>query len=397
MGKAGRKLRIAVLYGGRSGEHEISLISAASVLRNLDPERFEAVPIAVDKDGRWHAGDAAAIDRAAKSLPVFRDLPPVLLPPAPSVSAEGEGATLMRYGGELAPAAALPTVDVVFPVMHGTLCEDGTIQGFLELTELPYVGCGVLASAVGMDKEVAKRLCAAAGVPIVPYLSLRAGAWDPTSLPALVGERLGYPCFVKPAGCGSSVGVHKVKRPEALVAAVEDAFRFDRKVLIEQAVGGLAGAREIEVAVLEDPDPAAPPLCSTVGEINPRHEFYSYEAKYLDENGASLSIPAALDAGELREAQRLAAAAFRALECEGLARVDFFLEKPLPDDEKTGRRPALYFNEVNTLPGFTSISMYPKLWEASGIGYSELITRLIELALKRHAQKKALVRDFIRT
>jgi D-alanine-D-alanine ligase len=234
-------------------------------------------------------------------------------------------------------------------------------------------------------------------VPIVPYLALRAGAWDPSSLPAEVGERLGYPVFVKPAGCGSSVGVHKVKSPDALCAAVEDAFRFDRKVLIEQAVGGAAGAREIEVAVLENPDPAGAPLCSTVGEINPRHEFYSYEAKYLDENGASLSIPAALGADEQREAQRWAAAAFRALECEGLARVDFFLERARPDDAQTGHRPALYFNEVNTLPGFTSISMYPKLWEASGIGYTELLTRLIELALKRHAQKKALVRDFIRS
>jgi D-alanine-D-alanine ligase len=387
---AASRLRVAVLYGGRSGEHEISLISAASVLRNLDPERFEAVPIAIDKDGRWHAGDAAAIDRAAKSLPVFRDLPPVLLPPAPSSSA---GATLVRYGGgELTRAPSLQTIDVVFPVMHGTLCEDGTIQGFLELTELPYVGCGVLASAVGMDKEVAKRLCAAAGVPIVPYLVLRTGAWDPSSLASQVAERLGYPCFVKPAGSGSSVGVHKVKTPEALIPAVEDAFRYDRKVLIEQAVGGATGAREIEVAVLENPDPGGPPLCSTVGEINPRHEFYSYEAKYLDENGATLSIPAALDEREQREAQRWAAVAFRALECEGLARVDFFLDRGGPD-----RPPALYFNEVNTLPGFTSISMYPKLWEASGVGYSDLLTRLIELALRRHSQKKALIRDFTRS
>lgn len=387
---AANRLRVAVLYGGRSGEHEISLISAASVLRNLDPERFEAVPIAIDKDGRWHAGDAAAIDRAAKSLPVFRDLPPVLLPPSPS---PGAGATLVRYGGgELAKAPSLQTIDVVFPVMHGTLCEDGTIQGFLELTELPYVGCGVLASAVGMDKEVAKRLCAAAGVPIVPYLVLRTGAWDPSSVAKQVEQRLGYPCFVKPAGSGSSVGVHKVKTPAALLPAVEDAFRYDRKVLIEQAVGGATGAREIEVAVLENPDPGGQPLCSTVGEINPRHEFYSYEAKYLDENGATLSIPAALDEGERREAQRWAAVAFSALECEGLARVDFFLDRGGPD-----RPPALYFNEVNTLPGFTSISMYPKLWEASGVSYSDLLTRLIELALRRHSQKKALIRDFTRT
>lgn len=389
----GRRLRVAVLYGGRSGEHEISLISAASVLRNLDPERFEAVPIAIDKDGRWHAGDAATIDRAAKSLPVFRELPPVLLPPLPSA---GEGATLVPYGERAVPAlppGTLQAVDVVFPVMHGTTGEDGTIQGFLELTELPYVGCGVLASALGMDKEVAKRLCAAAGVPIVPYLALRAGAWDPTTLPDLVKERLGYPCFVKPAGSGSSVGVHKVKSAAALVAAVEDAFRFDRKVLIEQAVGGLGGAREIEVAVLESPEPGAAPLCSIPGEINPRHEFYSYEAKYLDENGATLSIPAELSAEEQREAQRWAAAAFRVLECEGLARVDFFLERAGRD----GGPPRLYFNEVNTLPGFTSISMYPKMWEASGIAYRELLSRLIELALRRHAQKKALVRDFSRS
>jgi D-alanine-D-alanine ligase len=378
-----RKLRVAVLYGGRSGEHEVSLQSAASVLRNLDPERFEPLPIAIDKEGRWHFGDVSRIERGARTLPVFRDAPTVLLPPNPASEADGASALIPVAQASL--SRPLPSVDVVFPVMHGTLCEDGTIQGLFELADVAYVGCGVLASAVGMDKEFAKRLARDAGLPIVPYVTVLDGPWrkNPAPTAAAVARELGYPCFVKPAGSGSSVGVSKVKSPDALAAAIAEALRYDRKVLIEKAIA----AREIEVAVLQHPDPAEGPLTSTVGEINPagEHEFYSYTAKYLDENGAELCIPARLDAAQVQEAQRLAALAFTTLGCEGLARVDFFL------DRNDGR---LYFNEVNTLPGFTSVSMYPKLWEASGIPYRELLSRLIDLALARADRKRALVRDF---
>ncbi len=377
-----RKLHVAVLYGGRSGEHEVSLQSAASVLRNLDPARFVAVPIAIDKDGRWHPGDVSRIEKGARTLPVFREQPQVVLPPNPPQSAGAqlvplETTTLVGLG------LPLPPIDVVFPVLHGTYCEDGTLQGLLELADVPYVGCGVLASAIGMDKEVAKRLAGLAGIPVVPYLTVhsRTYAAQASTLPAEVGHALGYPCFVKPSGSGSSVGVHKVKKPEDLDAAVRDALRFDRKVLIEKAID----AREIEVAVLENSDPSGEPLCSIAGEINPRHEFYSYQAKYLDENGAALLVPAPISPAQLAEVKKWAALAFTTLECEGLARVDFFL------DRKTGQ---FYFNEVNTLPGFTAISMYPKLWEASGISYAELLSRLVDLALRRGQEKKALIHDF---
>ncbi len=277
----------------------------------------------------------------------------------------------------------LPQIDVVFPVLHGTFCEDGTLQGLLELADVPYVGCGVLASAIGMDKEVAKRLAGLAGIPVVPYLTIHGRTYpsQASSLPTEVERVLGYPCFVKPSGSGSSVGVHKVKHPHELDAAIRDALRFDRKVLIEKAID----AREIEVAVLENLDPSGGPLCSIVGEINPRHEFYSYEAKYLDENGAALLVPATLSAEQVSEVQQWAGRAFSILECEGMARVDFFL------DRKSGQ---FYFNEVNTIPGFTSISMYPKLWEASGVGYQELLSRLIDLALRRASEKKKLIHDF---
>ena len=381
-----RKLRVAVLYGGRSGEHEVSLQSAASVLRNLDPDRFDAIPIAIDKAGRWHLNDLSLIEKGARTLPVFRDAPMVLLPPNPP--SDGGATALVPMGtttGALAMGPGLPSIDVVFPVMHGTLCEDGTIQGLLELADAAYVGCGVLASAVGMDKEVAKRLARDAGLPIVPYVTVHEGPWlrNPGPTAQAVAAELGYPCFVKPASSGSSVGVSKVKNATALDNAIREALRYDRKVLIEQAID----AREIEVAVLEHSDPAEPPLTSIAGEINPadKHEFYSYTAKYLDESGATLRIPAAIDAAQTTEAQRLAAAAFQTLGCEGLARVDFFL------DRRDGR---FYFNEVNTLPGFTSVSMYPKLWEASGIPYRELLSRLIDLAIARAGRKRALIRDF---
>jgi D-alanine-D-alanine ligase len=377
-----RKIHVAVLYGGRSGEHEVSLQSAASVLRNLDPARFIAIPIAIDKDGRWHPGDISRIEKGARLLPVFRDQPQVVLPPNPPSS---QGSMLIPVDSPtlVGMGLPLPTIDVVFPVLHGTFCEDGTLQGLLELADVPYVGCGVLASAIGMDKEVAKRLAGLAGIPVVPYLTVhgRSYAAQAAQLPIEVERTLGFPCFVKPSGSGSSVGVHKVKRPSDLDAAVRDALRFDRKVLIEKAID----AREIEVAVLESLDPTGEPQCSIPGEINPRHEFYSYQAKYLDENGAELLVPATLSSEQVSEVRKWAGLAFSTLECEGMARVDFFL------DRKSGQ---FYFNEVNTIPGFTSISMYPKLWEASGLPYQTLLSNLIDLALRRAGEKQALIHDF---
>ncbi len=374
-----KKTRVAVLYGGRSGEHEVSLVSAASVIRNLDPERFEVVPVAIDKQGRWHLHDRKLIAQAGKSLPVYQDTPVVVLPPNP-VEGEGPGAQLRPLDMRSAESAAF---DVVFPVMHGTNCEDGTIQGLFELAEIAYVGCGVLASAVGMDKDVAKRIARDAGLPIVPFISLRPAQWskDPVEIRERVQRELGFPCFVKPCNAGSSLGVHKVKEASAFEAAVKDAFRYDSKILIEKAVQ----AREIEFSVLENLDPSKPPLVSIAGEIAPTHEFYSYEAKYVDENGAKLMIPAEISPAQMKEAQELARDTFVALECEGMARVDLFLDK------QSG---AFYLNEINTLPGFTQISMYPKLWEASGLSYGDLLTQLIDLALARHSRRRKLLREY---
>jgi D-alanine-D-alanine ligase len=371
-----KKLRVAVLYGGRSGEHEVSLQSAASVINYLDRDRFEIVPVAIDKQGRWLLNDISLLE-GKKSLPVFKNAPKVVLPPNP---AETDGGSALIRLGESGEARG---IDVVFPVMHGPLCEDGTIQGLLELADLPYVGCGVLASAIAMDKDMAKRVARDAGIPIVPYVSLQHEVWkkEKQQLAKSIAEQLGYPVFVKPANMGSSVGVHKVKEPGDLDAALEDAFNYDRKVVIEAAVN----AREIEVSVLENPEAGADPLVSIPGEIDPAHEFYSYEAKYLDEKGAALIIPAKLDPEETKRAQDIGRKVFTALECEGMARVDLFL------DRTSGE---FFFNELNTIPGFTSISMYPKLWEASGIGYQELLSKLVDLAISRHEKKKTLVREF---
>ena len=371
-----KKLRVAVLYGGRSGEHEVSLQSAASVINNLDRDRFEIVPVAIDKQGRWRLNDISLLE-GRKSLPVFKDAPKVILPPNVADTESGSALIGLGEGGEAKP------IDVVFPVVHGPLCEDGTIQGLLELADVPYVGCGVLASAVAMDKEMAKRVARDAGIPIVPYLALKHEQWKKEKDRAAekIQRELGYPVFVKPANLGSSVGVHKVTDAGGLNAALEDAFRYDVKVLAEVAID----AREIELAVLENSNQGAEPLVSVPGEINPTHEFYSYEAKYLDENGAELIIPANLDAEQTKQAQEIARSAFSAIECEGMARVDLLL------DRSAGK---FYFNELNTIPGFTSISMYPKLWEASGISYQELLSRLVDLAVSRHQRKRTLVREF---
>jgi D-alanine-D-alanine ligase len=370
-----KKLRVAVLYGGRSGEHEVSLQSAASVIQYLDRDRFEIVPVAIDKQGCWHLNDVSLLE-GKKSLPVFEDAPKVVLAPNPADSGSGS-ALIASEGGET------PGIDVVFPVVHGPLCEDGTIQGLLELANLPYVGCGVLASAVAMDKEMTKRVVRDAGIPIVPFVSLKHDVWkkQKQQLEKQIEKQIGYPVFVKPANLGSSVGVHKVKQHSGLDPALEDAFKYDIKVLVEAAVD----AREIEVSVLENADAGADPLVSLPGEVAPSHEFYSYEAKYLDRKGATLIIPAALHPLQITRVHDIGRKAFIALECEGMARVDIFI------DRISGK---IFFNELNTIPGFTSISMYPKLWEASGISYQELLSKLIDLAISRHKKKSALVREF---
>lgn len=357
-----RKLRVGVVFGGRSGEHEISLLSARSVLDALDRDRYEPVLLGIDHEGRWHLQESARTLLDAPGSPLRLD------PEAP-------GVTLSPGGGELVPVGrdeVRGAIDVVFPVLHGTYGEDGAIQGFFDMADLPYVGSGVLGSAVGMDKDIAKKLLRAEGVPVVEWFTLRAG-----DRAALAHERVtaqwGYPVFVKPANMGSSVGVSKVRDATELSAALELAFRFDRKVLIERGLR----VREVEVAVLGNDSPEA----SVAGEIAPTHEFYSYEAKYLDAEGARMKIPAELDDAAMTALREMAVRTFRALELSGLARVDFFIDK---DDG------AIYVNEVNTLPGFTKISMYPKLWGATGLGYRALIDRLIALALERHAARQAL-------
>ncbi|HEV2159972.1 D-alanine--D-alanine ligase family protein [Bradyrhizobium sp.] len=367
------KTRVVVLYGGRSGEHEVSLKSAASAFRHLDRSRFEVIPVSVDKAGRWQLNDLHALDLAQTvSLPILPDAPEIRLARGP----DGRGVLMPIAQG--APVE----IDVVFPVMHGPLCEDGTVQGLLELADVAYVGSGVLASAVSMDKDVAKRLAAFAGIPVAPYrvLTRKEFARDRSSSLARAAEGLSLPVFVKPCNMGSSVGIHKVKTWDALGAALDDAFRYDVKVLVEQGID----AREIEVAVLEGETLFA----SLASELNPNahHEFYSYEAKYLDPDGARVDLPARLDAAQMARVQSLATQVFAALECSGFARVDFFL------DRKSGE---FCFNEINTLPGFTSISMYPKMMEASGVPYPELLTRLVNLALDRHEQRQSLERGYV--
>ncbi len=388
-----QKIRVAVLYGGRSGEHQIALQSAASVIKYLDANQFEIIPIGIDPKGRWHLSDLSLIEWPARALPVFEDAPQVLLPPNPSPDAQGT--MLVSYHNQIAghnqvassQNATLPstltTIDVVFPVMHGPLCEDGTIQGLLELADIPYVGCDVLSSALAMDKDMAKRLFEAAGIPTVPYIALKKAAYSKQmeGLKQQIQQTLGFPCFVKPANLGSSVGVTKITAASHLDKALEEAFRYDEKVLIEKAID----AREIEIALLENEVPGEKAHASVIGEIVPHHDFYSYEAKYVDPKGASLVIPAEISEEQQRQVTTMAQAAFDTLECEGMARVDFFL------DRKSG---LLYLNEMNTIPGFTSISMYPKLWEASGLPYQELLTRLIKLALLRHKRRQTLVREF---
>ena len=383
---APRKLKVAVLYGGRSSEHEVSLLSATNVIQNLDRSRFDVVPIGIDKDGAWYLG---------------HDLTPAL----PEAQANADAVQLAvaderllftpAYIGQHPLAktdcnsqlqSAERIFDVVFPVIHGPHCEDGTVQGMLELAHVPYVGSGVLASAIGMDKDVSKRLIKEAGIAVPPFLTIKQGHWalDPQSFCQRVAASLTYPVFVKPANTGSSVGVQKIKDPAALSAAIDLAFVYDNKVIVEQGID----AMEIEIAVLEALHYGNDPIVSIPGEIRPQngHEFYSYESKYLDADGYAIFIPAKLEPGVQSQLQLAAKDIFAALECEGMARVDLFLEK------HTNK---IYFNEINTIPGFTQISMYPKLLIASGLSYQDLLSHLIDLAIDRHERKSLLCHEYI--
>ncbi len=358
-----KRLRIGVLFGGRSGEHEVSLISAASVIQALDPEKYEAVPIGITKDGRWLAGTAA-----------HKMLPPALGEVLKSgvrvmLSADPNVAALVPVGESRSSPLR---VDVVFPVLHGTYGEDGTVQGLLDLAGLPYVGSGVLGSAVGMDKDMQKRLFLQAKLPVGDFLAIPRAEWERSRAKVLrtIRKKFRFPVFVKPATLGSSVGMTKAHDAKELATAMDFAAEFAQKIMVERAIRG----REIEVSVLGNENPKA----SVPGEIVPHREFYDYAAKYLEE-GTRLLIPAKLTKAQVKRLQEYAVRAFRVLELLGMARVDFFLEN------RSGK---ILLNEVNTIPGFTSISMYPKLWEASGLSYRDLLDRLIELALAQHREKQ---------
>ncbi len=364
-----RKIRIGVIFGGRSGEHEVSLVSAQSVMNAIDREKYEVIPIGITKEGRWIAsGDpmkALTTGDAAASRPA-------------ALLGDPSRHDLMRLEDreQALEATRLAELDVVFPVLHGPYGEDGTVQGLLELAGIPYVGAGVMASAVGMDKAVFKDVMRAHGLPVADYLVLKRKEWDadPEGVMERIEERLGYPVFTKPANLGSSVGISKCHDRAGLAAGLAEAARYDRKLLVEAAV---PAAREIEVSVLGNDDPIA----SVPGEVVPSREFYSYEAKYLDtgEHASKLLIPAPISPELTERVRDLAVRAYKAIDCAGMARADFLLSSA------TGE---LYVGELNTIPGFTAISMYPKLWEATGISYPELIDRLIELAIERHQDKE---------
>src|SRR5271166_1376643 len=399
-----KKLRVGVLFGGRSGEHEVSLLSAASVLKAIDPKKYQVTPIGITREGRWVTATDAQRLLAGESAPALSTLragdpdatapaavlargESVIVPPVPSESKTGalvpfetDARTLDIQAGAAVHSPVL-SLDVIFPVLHGTFGEDGTIQGLFELAGIAYVGSGVLGSATGMDKDVMKRLFAAAKLPIPKHVSFLRVEWEasPRKAIAKIEAALKYPLFVKPANLGSSVGITKAHDRKELGPAIDLAASYDRKIVVEQGVGGKRGkARELEVAVLGNDNPEA----SVVGEVISGKEFYDYEAKYLSE-GSDLIIPAKLTRSQTKQVRQMAIAAFRACDCSGLARVDFLMEPT----SKAGRPGRIYLNEINTLPGFTSISMYPKLWAASGIAYPELIDRLIALALERRAEK----------
>lgn len=355
-----RKVRVALIFGGRSPEHEVSVRSAASVLEALDSARYDVIPVAIESSGKW-----LSPAESARLLPGQSQQ--LSLPEVPRIG-NGAGMSLINIAGAAHDA---DLVDVVFPVLHGTYGEDGTIQGLLELADMPYVGSGVLGSAAGMDKDVMKRLFRQAGLLTPMCLCVRRNQWRNDELCVLgqIEQMLDYPMFTKPANSGSSIGIRKVHGPKELPECLAEAFGYDRKVLVEEGIAG----RELECSVLGNHSPRA----SVVGEIIPGGEFYDYEQKYLKDS-TRFMVPAELPTEVSEEVRRVAIAAFRACECEGLARVDFFYE------ERTGR---VLVNELNTMPGFTSISMYPKLWAASGLSYPELVDELIRLALERHQDR----------
>ncbi len=366
-----QKVRVGVVFGGRSGEHEVSLVSAQSIIKALDKEKYEVIPIGITKKGTWLVGaDPKGL------LPAPETHPPI---PETTATPREMRAGLMgdpTHKGMILLEPSHPTdrvkLDVVFPIVHGTYGEDGTLQGMLELADVPYVGCGVLASSLGMDKTAAKRVFRDAGLPVGPFREILRKAWrdDPDEVVEQIEKEFSYPCFIKPVNSGSSVGISKAHDRKELCAALDLAARFDRKILVEAFIDG----RELEVSVLGNDDPIA----SVPGEVVPCNEFYDYQAKYVD-NRSKLSIPAEIPPDKIEEIKKLAVRAFRALDGAGMARVDFFMER------KTGK---LILNEVNTIPGFTSISMYPKLWEASGITYPELVDRLVGLAMERYTDKQ---------
>jgi D-alanine-D-alanine ligase len=379
------RIRVGILYGGRSGEHEVSLASAAAVFAHLDRKRYEPVAIRIEKDGRWALADrpptamsaAAVIEQArldaARPSRQGREVHMIARPSDETILAIDRS---VRTSVE--PAQAVVTglnLDVIFPVLHGPYGEDGTIQGLLELANVPYVGAGVLASSLGMDKALMKVVFSAGGLPICPYRVVLRHDWERrrTELLRELETALGFPMFVKPANLGSSVGISKAKNPSSLADGLELAGSFDRKIVIEAAV---PEAREIECAVLGNDEP----ITSVPGEVIPSREFYDYEAKYIDE-GSQTVIPADLPAAVVTEVQRLSVAAFQSIDCAGMARVDFLLSRASGE---------IFVNEVNTIPGFTTISMYSKMWAASGISYPELLERLIALAIERHAEKQQL-------
>ncbi len=372
-----KKLRLGILFGGRSGEHEVSLTSAASLLAALDPNRYEPALIGITRDGRWMVG--LAPDRLPPA-DAGRWLSATLASGCPvTVSVDPAGPRLIplepaspRAAGSPGPQEDIPAPDVIFPVLHGTFGEDGTVQGLLDLAGIPYVGAGVLASAAGMDKDVMKRLFRDAGLPVVDWVRVLRSDWErePKRIAAAIARKIRYPLFVKPANLGSSVGISKVHGAAELAPALNLAAQYDRKILAEKAVA----AREIECAVLGNDHPEA----SVPGEVIPVNEFYDYEAKYV-KKGSELMIPAPLTRRQTRQVQDFSRRAFQAVDGAGMARVDFLLDR---------RSGALYVNEINTIPGFTPISMYPKLWEASGLPYPRLIDRLVELALERHRDRQ---------
>jgi len=362
-----RKLRVAVLFGGRSGEHEVSVASAKSIMQVMDSDRYDVLPVGITKEGRWlTSGEAQA----------------ALISGVVEGAAQDEDKRASQVTGqrELVPGAGgeFPAVDVVFPVLHGTYGEDGSVQGLLELGDLPYVGSGILGSALGLDKIAQKSVLRDHGLAVVEALTMNRSRWtrDPEATIADVEGQFGYPVFVKPANLGSSVGISKAHNRDELRMGLDLASRFDRRLLVERAIDG----REIECSVLGNDEPVA----SVLGEVVPCNEFYDYRAKYVDRD-SMLHIPADLPAETTEAIREMAVRAFLALDCAGLARVDFFVCR------RTGQ---VYVNELNTIPGFTQISMYPKLWEASGLPYGELIDRLIDLAMERYEEEAGLERSY---